>query len=419
MRWLDRHPVKLGAALLLLVAVICLIFSGSPSTQHAAVGPVKGTAPTTTLHYASTGNFSGSTYLPGPYGYNLADVSSNSATAALPSGVKGLEYMGDTQGGCAGSGSSTFTSFIQSFAPGSVPDPNVWGFYLEDEPTPGTGTTNSSCAAANLKSEADYIHGLGYGWKAFLVEQNLNSFASPNYYNGFGPSNTDIDYFGLDPYPCRSEFAGPNPCHYSGIAANVAQAESTATGTNFYGQTGPNPGIPVADIVPVYQTFGGGSWVDDTGGSYVLPTADQLTRILAMWSSLVPTPIFDYSYTWGSQLSDTALGTQPALQAVMLAHNTASGSPPTAPTSETFTNAPSGNCVLNWGAPSSNGGTSVTGYSLLSQDSNGGTVTSTVAAPGTTFGGSSGETFTAQVAAITNSGNTTGPYASLLTCTQT
>ncbi|MDX8441871.1 calcium-binding protein, partial [Mesorhizobium australafricanum] len=46
------------------------------------------------------------------------------------------------------------------------------------------------------------------------------------------------------------------------------------------------------------------------------------------WSKLVPSPAFDYAYSWGSQQGDTALGSDPALQAVFLQHNTSSTTAP-------------------------------------------------------------------------------------------
>jgi hypothetical protein len=75
-------------------------------------------------------------------------------------------------------------------------------------------------------------------------------------------------------------------------------------------------GIPLAQIVPVYQAFGGGGYP-----SWTLPTPDQLRAILTTWAGLVPTPAFDVTYSWGSQLGDDALVTSPALRAVMLANN--------------------------------------------------------------------------------------------------
>ena len=37
--------------------------------------------------------------------------------------------------------------------------------------------------------------------------------------------------------------------------------------------------------VPVYQTFGGGNWVDDGGSRYTLPTVSRLEQIMARWDA--------------------------------------------------------------------------------------------------------------------------------------
>jgi hypothetical protein len=55
-------------------------------------------------------------------------------------------------------------------------------------------------------------------------------------------------------------------------------------------------GIPLADIVPVYQAFGGGGF-----SSWILPTAAQEQIIISIWGSLVPIPAFDYAYSWSVQ----------------------------------------------------------------------------------------------------------------------
>ena len=86
-------------------------------------------------------------------------------------------------------------------------------------------------------------------------------------------------------------------------------------------------GIPRDSIVPVYQAFGGGGYSDDGGGQYTLPTASQEEQILAVWGALVPNPVFDYAYSWGTQNSDQALEDSPALQAVFSAHNATSAGP--------------------------------------------------------------------------------------------
>jgi hypothetical protein len=80
-------------------------------------------------------------------------------------------------------------------------------------------------------------------------------------------------------------------------------------------------GIPLASLVPVYQTFGGGGYTDDSGGAYSLPTAAQEKQILATWKSVLPAPAFDYAYSWGTQNGDTALAQSTELQAVLKAHN--------------------------------------------------------------------------------------------------
>ncbi len=219
-------------------------------------------------------------------------MSSNAETEALPPGVKGLEWIGS----CAGA-TSSFQSNVQSF----IGDPKVFGFYLMDEPDP------SSCSAANLKAESDWIHANDPGTYTFIIEEDLSSSNHPTYQGGYNPANSDIDLYGLDPYPCRSENPASAPCAYSWLGLAVSAAEQE--------------GIPLADIVPVYQAFGGGTWVDDGGGSYQLPTASQESEILSTWGSLVPTPVFDYAYSWGVQENDTALSEVPSLQSILLAHN--------------------------------------------------------------------------------------------------
>src|SRR5205823_3981074 len=121
-----------------------------------------------------------------------------------------------------------------------------------------------------------------------------------------------IDLYGLDPYPCRVDLNG---CDYAMIPAAVSAARTA--------------GIPLASIVPVYQAFGGGGWIDDTGGSYQLPTADEETQILSSWASVVPSPVFDYAYSWGTQNGDTALSNSPPeLLQVFAGHNGLGGTPP-------------------------------------------------------------------------------------------
>src|SRR5262249_49566116 len=122
---------------------------------------------------------------------------------------------------------------------------------------------------------------------------------------------TDIDLFGLDPYPVQPQYNGAN---YSIIATAVQAAEAS--------------GIPLSQIVPEYQAFGGGGY-----SNWILPTASQAQQMLAIWGSLVPQPAFDYAYSWGIQQNDSALVNSPSLQSVFAAHNAAQASVSAAPNS--------------------------------------------------------------------------------------
>jgi mono/diheme cytochrome c family protein len=248
----------------------------------SSVGPV------TNLHYTDGDSLpAGDPAL--ALGFNLADVGSVSALNSLPTGVKGLVWLGLCNGADA-----TFVSAVQAYAG----NPNLFGFYLMDEPD-STGVYAPLCTAANLKAESDYIHANLPGAKTFIVMMNMGGDTTPNYMNTFNPSNTDIDLFGLDPYPCKTEFNG---CNFSVITSGVAAAQAA--------------GINVNQIVPLYQAFGGGGY-----SAWIVPTAAEAQQGLATWATVVPHPVFDYAYSWAVQQSDTALSELPGLQAVYGTNN--------------------------------------------------------------------------------------------------
>src|SRR5204862_335340 len=254
-----------------------------------------GSGPVTRLHYAPNNNFDSSGhYMPGPMGFNLADVGSVSELDSLPNGVKGLVWLGLCNGA-----DSSFINAVQPF----IGNPKLFGFYLMDEPDP-TGQWAPLCPAGQLMAESDWIHAHVPGAKTFIVMMNFDTSTAPTYMNTYNPGNSHIDLYGLDPYPCRTE---TNGCDYSMINHAVTAAQAA--------------GIPVGSMVPVYQAFGGGGWSDDGGGQYTLPTASQEQQIMSTWAPLVPNPVFDYAYSWGTQNSDQALEGSTALQAVFEAHN--------------------------------------------------------------------------------------------------
>ncbi len=259
--------------------------SPTPVPTHAPA------APTVTQHYAANGNIGpDGRFPPSELGFTMADVGSKVQLDALPPGVSGLVYLGLCDGADA-----NFRARVDPYAG----DPRLFGFYLLDEPDP------ASCTPANLAAESSYIHAHVPGARTFILEQNLASSRTPTYVGGYNLANTGIDLIGIDPYPCRSELNG---CDFGLVSSYVAAAI--------------RDGIPAAAIVPVFQTFGGGTWVDDGDGSYLMPTPEQATQLLAEWAKLIPHPVFDYAYSWGIQRGDTALGVgSPALQQVFAAHN--------------------------------------------------------------------------------------------------
>lgn len=248
------------------------------------------------LHLAANGNFDANgTYLPGKIGFNLADVSSVAALDSLPPGVKGLAWVGHCNG--------VDTEFLETVRP-YLGHERLFGFNLMDDPDP-TGRYAPACAADKLKAESDWIHANMASAKTFIVLMNLGSSRAPSFAGSYNPVNSHIDLFGISPYPCRTELPR---CDFEMIGRFVAAAEAA--------------GIARNAIVPVYQSFGGGSWVDDGGGRYRLPTAAEEQEIMARWDALVPHPAFDYAYSWGTQRGDSALEGSLELQTVFWRRNT-------------------------------------------------------------------------------------------------
>ncbi|MER9791113.1 calcium-binding protein [Mesorhizobium sp. M0213] len=229
----------------------------------------------------------------------------------MPDGMKGLVYLNEHEG--------VTSSFIEKMTP-FLGNPNVFGFYLVDEPDP-TGRWGTYATAENLKAESDWIHEHFPGAKTFITMMNMGSPTNPDFTNTYNPANTHIDYFGIDPYPVRT---GTDTVDYDMIDRAVAAAVKS--------------GIPVSNIVPVYQAFGGGNWETSDGGRQVMPTPEQMQIMIDHWAALVPSPAFDYTYKWGTQNGDTALESSPELQAVFREHNlaTTGTEPPPVETSDTL-----------------------------------------------------------------------------------
>ncbi|HEY5787160.1 MAG TPA: hypothetical protein VIT65_20530 [Microlunatus sp.] len=278
-----RIPV-IAAALLLLVAAFLV-----PATRPA-------TGATSTAHYIA--NLDGST-APAALGYDVFDTGP-SGVNSLPAGVRALVWLGQK---CPTAADASFRATIDALAT----NPRVFGYYLSDEPH----IADCPGGPAALKSRTDYVRSKTSTQYTFVVLDDEVEM-SP-----FRPAVTGVHLIGLDPYPCST--ANPT-CDLSKIGQRVGWADAA--------------GIPRSAIVPTFQCFG----QENFGGYYRLPTADQLRAMLAEWSKFVPTPVMDYTYSWGNQpdSSDPTLVDSPALQAVMAEHNAVVTPPPTTTTTTTL-----------------------------------------------------------------------------------
>ena len=278
----------------LLAVSLAVLAVAAVSARQQPVGPV------TALHYAPNANFGpGGTYLPAKVGFNLADVSSPGQLAFLPPGVQALVWIGQCDG--------VTEKFLRSVRP-YADRTQVFGFYLMDDPDPRLRPTlkgfRRPCPQEHLTAESDWIHAHMPGARTFIVMMNLATPGNPSFSGGYDLRRLHVDLVGVDPYPCRSEL---KTCDLDMIDRYVAAAEAE--------------GLPARRIVPVYQSFGGGQWLDGNGGVYAAPSRQQEEQILARWRKQVPHPAFDYAYSWGSQKQDRAIENSSDLRAVFAHHN--------------------------------------------------------------------------------------------------
>ncbi len=261
--------------------------SSAPSPVSVPAPANVGPWPVTRLHYAPNNNFGqAGEYLPGRDGFNLVDIDINAKSQldSLPSGLRGLVYIGKCNGATA-----SFRSAVDAFAG----DRKLFAFYVMDEPLPWR------CPPAHLLAENKWIHAHVPGALTFAILENLGPQITPTYAGQYTPRNSGLDLVGIDPYPVRSGVSSPD---FGEISRYVGAVEAH--------------GWRPASIVPVYQTFGGGGY-----SNWVLPTAAQERRMLAAWAAVIPAPKFDYAYSWGPQRGDRALSQARALRAVFAAKN--------------------------------------------------------------------------------------------------
>lgn len=227
-------------------------------------------APITALHYTPGANFNQGAYAasgdPGSLGFNLVAVYSPDQLNKVPQGDKALVWLGLTNG--------VDNNFINTVTP-YLHDPRVYGFYVADEPNPAI------VPASNLKAESDWIHNNDPGAKTFFVIANN--------YTGYTPQNTDMDLIGLDPYHILTWGDELWAIPYAVLSVEEL-------------------GWSNSQIVPIYQAFGG-------AGIFANPSVFEEEVDLFIWKLCVPTPQFDYAYSW-AEWGATSLMDRPDLQAL-------------------------------------------------------------------------------------------------------
>lgn len=282
--------------------------SGSPSPSSSVV---------VTKHF--TNNTAGYSSAAAVLGFNVFDVSGsktnpssvNTTINAFPSGAYALVWLGNIGNAATGSpcpepgySDAQFQAQVDALAGNS----KVFGYYISDEPHPSVCPN----AAVDIKARTDYIHMNAPGQKVFIIVQDGSSMCGANLgceFAAFKPSVTGVDLIGVDPYPCHYDSHGVAvACDNTAITTKVNSAIAN--------------GVPVSAIVPVYQTFGQEGRTDGKTVFYRTPSAAELISMLGTWSSLVPNPVMDYSYSWGVQCSSScpapmALSNLPELQSVI------------------------------------------------------------------------------------------------------
>jgi len=275
------HGWRAGALAIRLLAILGALLIAA----LLAAGPAAARA----LHYTPNAD-----ELAGPaaIGFDLFDTGPGRADlAALGPGQRALVWVGGSYGECAPETSwRRFRGIVKRLGD----DRRVFGYFLYDEPD----LDRCPRLQHEIRRRVRLIDRRAPAQRSFVVALDYGDRAL---------ARTGVDLVGVDPYPCK---IGRN-CRYSQIDAAVAKARRR--------------GIQRRQIVPVFQAFGQScaTAID----VWRLPTAAELEAMLRRWDRLVPSPVFDFAYTWGRQrrYACPALADAPLLQSVMLAHNSGSG----------------------------------------------------------------------------------------------
>lgn len=264
----GAHMRRLAhSALILAIASSAMFASSVPalSEDSGNTGP---------LHFAV--NVRRDVHSAAAVGFNLIDVGTMTALAALPEGMKGIYWLGN--GYNTTCGWQTSDAEVRKIVAAIKDNPKFSGiYYISDEPHP------SICrdAPARVAERSAMIHALDARAKTFIVVLNGSADATE-----FARMKDSADYIGVDPYPCnlRNEQTG---CDYRALERKIDQAFAA--------------GILASRIVPVFQAFGQNCAAKDQ--YYRLPSAAETRKMLAIWDAKVPVGQrpFDMTYSWGAQ----------------------------------------------------------------------------------------------------------------------
>jgi len=213
------------------------------------------------------------------HGWNLLDVSSQSAADQLPGRTRGMMYMGDYDNSTCDweVSDAELTAKVAAMAG----DPKVAGYYFSDEPDPHACPT----APGQHRARSQLIHGLDPGKMTVMTMDSNSGHASLDQIPLWVGA---ADYVGLDPYPC---YHGA-PCKYAWINAIIEAADRA--GLSYWG---------------VVQAFQDSTWR--------WPTAREERHMLCQWANSRESGYVVFSWTWAGQ----SLSNRPRLLRVLTRFN--------------------------------------------------------------------------------------------------
>jgi hypothetical protein len=205
-------------------------------------------------------------------GWNLVDVGSQASADALPTGARGLLWVGDYD-------NSTCSwelrdSALVAKVSAAVGDRKVFGYFFSDEPNPYVCPT----APSQHRARSELVHSVD-PTKPTVIVLDSNGFkgrATRDALDQLPLWKGTADYVGLDPYPCYRGTA----CDFSWIERTIRAAD--AIGLNYWG---------------VVQAFSDSSWR--------WPTAEELSRMLEQWAASRETGYMTFAWKWaGNNLEE-------------------------------------------------------------------------------------------------------------------